>query len=357
MSTTIESPSSLRHSAKERAGFSVRQWVSIAIGLLISGAAILFVAQKMDWVAVAAIWRKLHWATFVSMVAVYMSSYALRGLRWQLMLAPIQKVGWRTSSAIVLIGYMANNLLPFRMGEVVRGLMLTRKEKVDPVASIASIGVERILDALTLLGCLAVTVACLPASEHPSLLAGSASWIVVAFLAVAGGIVGVRLFPKLATSVVQRLVRYLPGHLASRIERLFHKVLEAIAFVEWSKAFVYVLLLSLAIWCVEGLVFWIGLWGLGLEASPLTAFFCLAVVNLTILIPSAPGYVGVFQLGAMFAFATLGLAADDATAYAILVHLCQFVPVTLGGLLVLNWMGLSLRSLPQSHQSGTDASR
>lgn len=336
-----------------RVGYSLKQWLSVSVGVLVSLVAMSYVAWKIDWRGVGGLWERLAWPTVVGMIAVYMSSYLVRGWRWQLMLAPIQAVSWRRTTSVVVIGYMANNLLPFRMGEVVRGLVLSRLERVNPIMAISSIGVERVLDALTLIGCLAISSAYLPSRSELAWGSGATGWLLLVFGSVVGGVLFARMAPRAFRRMAEGSVGFLPLGLRGKILTLVDRVLDSIQFIGWNRSFLMVLVLSWMTWAIEGMVFWIGLRSMGLESSFAFAMFCLAVVNLTILIPSAPGYVGVFQLGALFAFSTQGWEADDAVAYAILIHLCQFLPVTLGGLVLLNTMGLSLRTLTQTSPSRT----
>lgn len=94
-------------------------------------------------------------------------------------------------------------------------------------------------------------------------------------------------------------------------------------------------------------MFWVGLQAFGLEGGLEVAFLTLAFVNLSILIPSAPGYVGVFQGATILAFGAFGLSEEVALSYSVVVHALQYVSVTVIGLAVLATYGISLASVRQ----------
>jgi hypothetical protein len=92
---------------------------------------------------------------------------------------------------------------------------------------------------------------------------------------------------------------------------------------------------SFLVWGIEGVMFAAALEPLGIQVPAMTALFVMGVINLGVLLPSSPGFVGVFQYFGVLAFSAVGVEANVATAYAVIVHICQLLPVTLIGLLTL----------------------
>lgn len=250
------------------------------------------------------------------------------------MLKPIGRFSFHDLWRCVVLGYAGNNILPFRLGEIVRAMAFKLLTGAPSSTGLASVLAERLLDGLTLVTIFGLMLLGIAAPETNSLLR-PIYWGGV-ILAVGGiGILGGSLV--MADPLVALAHRVSPrlGHLSARLA-------EAVAFLRSPPTCLVVLALSLGVWMIEGSMFVLLAWSLELPSPFTVGFLSLAVVNLGILLPAAPGYIGVFQIAAVAAFSVLGLPKSEGLAFGLLVHSAQFFPLTLLGLVVAApmWTGL-----------------
>jgi uncharacterized protein (TIRG00374 family) len=270
--------------------------------------------------------------------ALYLTSFFPRALRWQWMLKPAKTLPLAEVAGGVVLGFAANNVLPLRLGEFVRAGAISGREKISNTTCLASIFAEKILDGLCLLLALFLSLHFLKISSAPNHLL---TWLANGAAVIFGG---ASLFVLLCL-VCERQILKLIGTKISKAHGLVQKLIHAFHFLKNGRLFAATFSLSLLVWLIEGAVFAFFLRQMNVEQAVPRGFFCLAVVNLSILVPSAPGYLGVFQAGAAGAFATLGLLQSDGVALSLLVQSAQFIPVTLAGIFIAPLFGLRWRKM------------
>lgn len=327
---------------------SSRRWsvLGLSLGLAVSAGAVGWLATQVDGRSLASAFGQLSPGWIPVLIGIYLAGFLVRGWRWQLMLRPVKRIPFWTSTGIVIVGYMANNLLPARMGELVRAAALARRERVSGVTAFSSIAVERIFDGLALLGIFAVSArfgTFLP--EHQALVDGVEKMATLVFCGAAAGVVVARLRPAWALALVALCARPFPSFLGDRLLGFTRRALDAIAFLEADARLPLFLGLSCLVWLVEGAMYWAALQAFHLDPDPVVAYFTLGFANFGILVPSAPGYVGLFQTCMVLSFGAMGLSESVALSYSVVLHACQFFPITLLGLAILPRLGYSLASL------------
>ena len=323
------------------------------LGSLISIAALGWVFSRVDFHGVGEAFRQVRWGWIPLLVFAYLTGFAIRGIRWRLMLRPIKRISWFSSTSVVVIGYMANNVLPARLGEFARAYVLSERENVSKASALASIFVERVFDGLALV--LILGVATSASTFRPEYVTTICTVGYLAFIVFVTALIAVllaRLRRSWLESLVKMAVRFFPSGIGQRVLIISQSMLESVSFLRVDRTLPTFLLLSILVWLVEGSMFWLGLVACGIGFDPRVAYFTLAFVNFGLLMPSAPAYVGVFQAGTIVAFAAFGLPEEVALSYSILIHVLQFLPITLLGLLLVNRYGLSLQPLGKTQASG-----
>lgn len=265
----------------------------------------------------------------------FLFGYACRIQRWRLMLQiDNSQLGWTHCAGPLMASFAANNVLPFRAGDVLRAFAFNRQLGVSSGVVIASLFVERLLDLLLVLVLLLYALAWFNLdSQH---LAGIGS------LALAGIIAGVLLlllFPGLFAplllacgKVAQKIVPGIGGKLLHELE----KGLAALRHLAKGGFMFRLLIWSASVWIAEGCLFWCAGLALPTLANAAAGWLALPVATLATLIPSTPGYVGTFDYFTIQAMTALDNGVAQATAYALLVHLLLWLPPTLiGGLYLL----------------------
>lgn len=264
----------------------------------------------------------------------------LTAIRWQLLLRPVKRVGVHRLFAITMIGFMANNVLPARLGEFVRAYALGRSEALPPSLPFATIVIERIFDGFTLLLFLVGGLSFLRPSRT---LLWAAGLTCVLYLGVLGGLVVLRTGRGLGllTGALDRL----PDRLAAPARHLLESFRAGLDVLSDVRALLLTALLSIVIWIVNAAGVEATFRAFALTLPPYAAFLLLGTIAVALVLPSAPGYVGPFQAGTVQGLALLGVARDTALSLSIVYHLANYIPITLVGLAYLSALNLTLGEL------------
>lgn len=247
--------------------------------------------------------------------------------RWRLLLiGPGFELSTRRLIGPVLLGYLGNFVLPTRLGEVVRSVVVARREQRPLSEVLGSVVLERVIDVSVL------AVAAL----GTAIALGAPAWMVNAALLVALG--GTVVLAVLATPAAAALGRRL-GRLRAGPLRAFGGAI--VGFARGARvqdrrlAIGGAVALSAVSWLIEGSVYWLVARSLALDVSPAVAFLVAAVTVLATAVPSAPAYVGTFELAVTAVASVFGTPPADALAWGLLAHAVTVAPLALGGVVAL----------------------
>jgi uncharacterized membrane protein YbhN (UPF0104 family) len=224
------------------------------------------------------------------------------------------------------VGYLGNTLLPARLGELVRAYLVTVRENVSGAGALGSVVLERVLDVCTLAGIAfvgATVVAAPPWIVQTAAIAAGLGLVVLALL-VSGVLVSVGGLIRLAR-LREAMVSF--GRSAGRQPR---------------RVLVMAIALSCVAWGLDAMTFFLVGKSLALNVTYPAALLIGAVTVLGTAIPSAPAYIGTFELSAVAAAKALGLPGDEALAMALATHALTSVPMAVGGAISLAGMSLNL---------------
>jgi hypothetical protein len=302
----------------------------------------------------------------VPAAGIYLVSVLFRTLRWQLLLRHLKHVGLVRLYPVVVVGYMANNLLPMRIGEVVRSYYISKREGISKTASLVTIFIERLLDALTLLVFISVIALFVPvigvaegfgeqsSVPWPLLIAG----ITLPFVLGFAGLVLIAFAPARVRRLAKTLLRPLPQRMEERADRVVDMFLGGLISLSSPRRVLGLFLLSVPIWLFEALLFLIIAFSFDLDlAFDSTAEMAAAVILVTAIanigasVPAAPGGIGLFELIARETLVLLPLASvdrADAGAYVTVVHATLLLPMIVLGQVFLWTQSISLRSLSRA---------
>ena len=325
------------------------------MGAGISALALWWALRDIEW---AAVWSHISAARPLPLalaVVIATSTFFLRVFRWRLLLRrddgtalPLPPL-WHG----IAIGFMANNILPFRMGEVMRALAVNRLAPVRFTSAFSSIAVERVFDGLTVVGLLVISlfVAQLPsgveiAGVSVARIAVIGAGSMLAALAVAIAVVA---WPVAAERVIRRLIPSprLSDRLVGMVEGLRH----GLSVLRSPSRLLGVIAWAVLIWTVNAFSFQAAFVAFDIPAGYATALLLQGVLVFGIAVPSTPGYVGVFEGAIKAVLLVFGVASDRAVAYAVAYHIATFFPIVLLGAWSLASTSVSLRDL-----RGTSAS-
>jgi glycosyltransferase 2 family protein len=321
-----------------RGGSSRRALFQRIVEIVISLAFLVLALQGINLKALGAALRQADYIWLLPAIAITLAILAVKGVRWQLLFLPEYHLPFAPVFTALSAGYLASNVLPARLGEVVRVLLLASEEPVGVARTVSTIVVERVLDILSLL---IILVLLLPFITLPPAMTRAAQSLGV--LALVGSAILLLLsFWKERvlhwTGSVLQHIRFLDrpavyqalGHLIDGFATLrggLGLALIALSLLSWFG--------SVAVaWCV-GQAFALSV--------PVTAMaFTVVVVALGMVIPSSPGYIGVFHYLVTVALAPFGVPKDVALSFAFVWHGLNYIELSVVGLVALAVHGTSL---------------
>ena len=326
------------------------------IGFAITLAFLGLILWKMNPAEFAQAIRSANYWYVVPAAFCTLLSYTLRTVRWREILAPTKRASVRRLFPVLMIGFMANNVLPARLGELVRAYVLGEKEQVSKSLGFATIMLERLVDGLTLLGFLLVLSRLITmSSDEVKLTIVSA----VVFAAATAFVILLLVREDLARRLIDFVLRPLPQRLADAISEKAGYFILGLHALRSKAAVLSIAVLSVVIWSIEAASYYLVLRAFGVGTDFLgtlqPALLMLVVVNLGIMIPSAPGYVGIFEFAAVLALGTFGIATGLATAIGLVSHGIQWFLVTGIGFICLMRENLSLSQIRGEGRAETRA--
>jgi len=323
----------------------MKRWLQFTLGLLIS---LVFLWLALRGLHLADFWGVVSRANYLWIlpgVGVYFIGVWARAWRWHYLLGPVKKIPTRAMFPITTIGYMGNNIYPARAGEVLRAVLLKRKQGVPISASLATIIVERIFDGVVMLAFVFLNLPELASLTSASGFAGSiqqlAVWGTAAFAAALIIFLLAAMFPQPSLAAGEWLVRRLiPLRLQEKLLGILHKFLDGLASLRSPFSIFMVFATSVVIWLLETAKYWFVMHAFNFSVSFFALMLMNGIVNLATTIPSAPGYIGTFDAPGIAVLTAYGVDQAAAAGYTLTLHVALWLPITLLGAWFLAREGL-----------------
>ena len=320
------------------------------LGLLISLFFMWLVLRKME---LPRVWAELLAARYfwiIPGVLVYFFGVWARTWRWHYLLRPLRSVPLTRLFPVVCIGYMGNNIFPARAGELVRGYVLKRRERISFSASFATIIIERVFDGLVML--LFVFVA-LPFTPLPNVLRAI---VIVSSLLFGGALLfffAIAASPQRARAAYDFIARrFLPEALLKRTQALVDRFLTGLHSLRSVRDVLMIFVTSVIIWLAETVKYWFVMHAFSFTVPFYVLMLMNGVVNLATTVPSSPGYVGTFDWPGIVILNSFGVVKEVATAYTLVLHAALWFPITALGAFYMVREHFSLRELSSAQRSG-----
>jgi hypothetical protein len=317
-----------------------------ALGIVLSAGLLVWTLRGESPSDIWAVISKSNVALLVVAALVATAVFPLRAIRWRVILEPVAPnlpvaQLWRATA----VGMMVNNIYPARLGEIARAYALTRETKrVSLTSAVASLAVDRVFDALTLM---LLLVAAMLSPEFPRgiTIGGQPVQRAAALFAVGALILFVMLyvivvFPQhLARLYAVMVGRVAPG-LVERGSTIIHAFSEGLGVLRSPRRFAAVFFWALVHWLVNALAFWIGFKAVGIDVPFSAANFLQGIIAIGVALPSSPGFFGVFEAAAKVGLEVYGVTGGLAVSWAIGYHILSFIPITIIGLYYFARLGL-----------------
>lgn len=299
-------------------GTDRRALVGLAVGLPISAAFLWLAVRGADLAVVRRTLEEAE-AALVALAVVAMAGvYGFQAVRWR-KIARSRHVGLARFYEMVVSGVACNNVLPARLGDLLRARWLGLEARMPAGRGLGTVVLDRGCDLAALFILLLVGLASVASSE----------WLVRIAVGAGAALVGLGAVVLFARGYTGRYERGRRSR--GLLRRVLRDTVEALAEPIGRRRPAVWIALSLGAWTMWALGAMLVARSLGIELALVDAMFVAAVMNLGVAIPSSPGFVGTYEWLGVASLGLLGIASEEALAFAIVLHACWYVPTTLAG--------------------------
>lgn len=305
----------------------------------VAGVLLYFSMRGIEWREFRASLARAQVGTLLLACLISFLSYVLRSIRWRILLTVNRSISLLDVFCSNMAGYLGNNFLPARAGEVVRSTMVSSVSGA-PVAEVLTTALaERLVDVIALLSWTPFVLLTIP--NPPSWIAASAKPAAAVALVAVAGLVSTPFFGPW----FERLILKLPlrESLKLRLVSLMEHVLTGVRTFHDPGRVARFVLLTAAIWSFDAVTFMLVARSMGLSLGLAPTLLLITGLGLGSSLPSTPGYVGIFQFVAVNVLPPFGISRNSALAYIILAQVAGYLVVLVLGLFGL-WMFRRRRS-------------
>ncbi|UCF94090.1 MAG: flippase-like domain-containing protein [Desulfobacterales bacterium] len=329
-------------------------WLS---GVIVSAAALYFAFRHVPLKDLLRYLASIDYFWVLPSVLLVLGGYILRAYRWQIILGSTHRIGFWDAFHPLMIGFMVNCVLPGRVGEVVRPVILQRKAAIPFTTGLATVAVERVFDMALLIILLAATLAVNEINPELNIIVGDHHLNHTTLKAVFTGFVQLGLLLIMGIimlgirptrGVIQRIIQGLPSlfffagtrckmKIRQKLSEPLRQAVENIALgfglINRPPQMLTCAVMTILIWSLNAFAFYafaLGCPGIDLTLAEITTV--MIIICFFIALPSVPGWWGLWEAGGVFALSLFGIAAQDAAGYTLANHALQVFPVILVGL-------------------------
>jgi len=312
-------------------GIDIKFWLGIAVSMFFM--ALLF--RKIDFNQLWSALVRVDYRYILLAVVCNFISFFLRAVRWHYLLIPVKRIPLSSLYPATIIGYMANNLLPARLGEFVRAFVLAQREGLQTPTVFASLVIDRLFDGFTVMLILLFTLFTLRLpqglSEAETMLRTGG---IVTFLLYAGVVAFLILLKRQTMRTLSWtgvLLKPFPQKLSDRIIPLLGSFIGGIRMSSKGGHIAAVLASSLAIWLFCVIPVDLVLQGFDIHLPITAAMFILVLLVFAVMVPASPGFIGTYHYACFKGLSAFGIEASISVSIALVIHGISFFPVIIAG--------------------------
>lgn len=310
------------------------QWVKPALGYVLAGAGLIWVLHDFQLGHLRALVANLDWRWIALAIAFDVMSYVCQGARWRLLMKPLGEVSTLRATQAIYAGLFTNEILPMRLGELVRAYLVSRWTAAKFVAVIPSMVVERLFDALWLAVGIGLTAMFVPLPRDLLRAADALGASVVIAAAVLCYFV---LRPPKAQRFSTGPLRF--------VSPLLERLSSGLQGMARTREIYLSLAGSLLLMMFQAMAFWLMMLGCGLHLSLWIGVAVFLIVHVGTAIPNAPANVGSYQFFTVVGLMFFGVDKTAATGFSLVIFVLLTLPLLVLGFVAMSASGTSLMKI------------
>ena len=334
----------------------MKRTLKLAVGIVVSAVCVWWSMRDVRPGEVFLALRQANYLGFAAVMASTLFGFWIRAVRWGSLITESRPIRRGSLFGATMIGFMANNVLPLRLGEFIRPWALARRERISKTMLFATVVVERAIDMVTLLVIFQISLLVHPISNATvagRMTQAGASVLVAACIALTVFVIALERSEKLARAVIDKLSAPFPPHIRGRAGYVLEQFVKGLTLFRDLPRVLWVFALSFLMFGVIVLGLAAGMWALGIEVPWYAGLLMLVITAIGIMVPAAPGYIGTMNFACIAGLAIFGVGKELAVPFSWFYWAGQWLPVTLLGLYYLQREGLSLRSLGRMQEGSS----
>ncbi|MBX7214547.1 MAG: flippase-like domain-containing protein [Thermoflexales bacterium] len=331
----------------------MRRRLLLILGILISIALLALAVRGLHLQEFLADLSQANLFWLLPGIGAYFVAVFVRAIRWKFLLKPNRDIAAPRLFPIVVIGYMGNNIYPARIGELVRAYVLRRKFGVPIAFTLSTILLERLMDAVVMLGFVLIG---LPRAAGLSDQVRSALGVAGVLFGLATLVFfGFALAPRAAARIAEAVInRIIPARFAPKLVGMVERFVEGAQSLKNPLDLAGLVGTSITVWLIETVKYWCIAQGFGMSTSYPDLMLVNGISNLFTILPGLPGAAGTFDSGSILALEALGVTQALATAYTVVLHVALWLPVTALGAYFMLREGLKWNDLRAAEHAAAE---
>lgn len=306
-------------------------WVGIAVSTFF----MVLLFRKIDFGQLGMALRSVDYRYIVLSVVFTFFSYFLRAVRWRYLLISVKKIPLLSLYPATIIGYMANNLLPARLGEFVRAHILARREQLETPTVFASLVIDRLFDGFTVLVMLLITLFTvrLPLGMEDAAIALKKGGVAM-FLLYCVVLVFLYLLKQQTMrtlSFVRLLLKPFPQRFSEKMIPMLGSFIGGIRLSSRIGHIAAIILSSILIWTFAVLPVDMTLRSFGINLPITASMFIMVLLVFAVMVPASPGFIGTYHYACYKGLSAFGIPEATSLSIALIIHGTAFFPVIIAG--------------------------
>ena len=325
-----------------------RRVVNLGLSLVVSAGFLYLAFRNVSFADLGEAFARVELAWIALAIAISFAIMIFRAWRWQLELRPLERVPFGRLWVVTAVAYMAINLFPARLGEVVRPWLLSRRSSVSFSNVVGNLVIEKTLDSLVIVFYILIgliTIENLPEWVRSGAMVPAAVAAVLVTLVILLYWRGEAFFDR-------RVIRHLPERFGEGVKRVVTSIVGGMSILPDTRLLVGVFAVSLALWFLPILSSWVTIQAFGLDAPFSAAVVVFIFIGFGTALPNVPGMFGPYQYACILALGMFGVAQADALAYGLVLNAIQFLTLIAQGLVALPLADVRFTDLMRADRYG-----